>query len=132
MAGKWNDEGENNLLDCYLKGATRPSFYIGLFKNVVEPVEGATLASGITEVTGTGYARIQLQDADWTVAADLATHLQKTFTAGEDWGDVYGYFICTAATGTAGKVICCEAFSDGPYNVLSGGSIKITSKITAA
>ncbi|MDI6752778.1 MAG: hypothetical protein QME78_00100 [Thermodesulfobacteriota bacterium] len=132
MAGKWCDEGENNILDCYLKGTARPSFYLFLYTNATEPAEAA-LMTGITEPSGNGYARIGLADADWTLAADAATQLQKTFTAaGGVWGNVYGYGITTALTGTAGKLICAEQFSDGPYNVQDGGSVKVTAKITAA
>lgn len=132
MSGKWNDEGENHVLDCYLKGATRPTFYLGLFKNTTEPAEAAVMTD-ITEPTTGGYARLALGDSDWTIVADLATHIQKTFTAsGGNFGNCYGWFITTALSGTAGKLICCELFSDGPYNVLDGGSVKVTPKVTAA
>lgn len=129
---KWCDQGENNILDCYLKGAIRPSFYLGLFTNTTEPAENATLAD-LTEPGAGAYARIQLADVDWTIVNDLATHAQKTFTAnGGNFGNCYGYFICTAAAGTSGLLIACELFSDGPYNVLDGGSVKITPKVIAA
>jgi hypothetical protein len=132
----WCDEGENNVLDCYLKGTARPAFYLGLYINPTsEPAEDATLAS-LTEPSGNGYGRIQLQDADWTLSGTnptLATHVQKTFScSGGAWGNVYGYFICTAGSGTAGKLLAVEQFSDGPYNVPDGGAVKITPKITCA
>lgn len=88
----------------------------------------------ITEqAVGLGYGRIQLLDADWTEQATKGVfkNLQKTFTAsGGGWGDQYGYFITTAQTGTAGKLLAVEHFSDGPYLVNDGWSVKVTAQIT--
>ena len=58
-----------------------------------------------------------------------------TFTAdspGAGWGNQYGYFITDVASGTAGLLIAVENFSDGPYNVGAGDSIKITGKVTVS
>jgi len=106
MAGKWCDEGETSVGDVYLKAAAQPDFYLGLYNNNTEPAEDAVMTD-ITEVHPLGthnYARIQLGDADWTESPQgLYTNLQKTFTAtGAAWSDAYGYYITTAATGTAG------------------------------
>jgi hypothetical protein len=130
---KWCNDGENEILDVFLAGAVRPAFYLGLYcAPTSEPAEDIALA-GLTEPAGGGYARIQLQDQDWTVAADLASHVQKTFAAsGAAWGNVYGWFLCNAASGTVGKVYAVGNFADGPYNVPDGGAVKVTSKITAA
>lgn len=130
---KWTDDGENTVLDCFLKGAQRPSFYLGLYTApTTEPPEDIAL-SGITEPSAGGYGRIQLQDADWTISGDLATHVQKTFScSGSAWGNVYGWFICDVASGTTGKVFAVGQFTDGPYNVPDGGAVKITAKITAS
>ena len=134
---KLTDQGEHNVLQVFLAGATRAgsgNLYLGLFTDVTEPVEAATLASGLTELPVThGYARIALADADWTVTADLATNLQKTFAAsGGDWGYVYGYFICDVASGTSGNLLFVESFSGGAYYVLDGESLKVTPAVLAA
>ena len=127
------DEGETNLGNDWLKATAQSDFYLGLFANSSEPGEAAVMTD-ITEVhpVGThGYARIQLGDADWTESpVGTFTNLQKTFTAaGANWSSCYGYYITTAATGTAGKLIAVETFSDGPYTVNDTYSVKVTPKI---
>jgi hypothetical protein len=133
---KWCDEGETSVGDVYLRAQAQPDFYLGLYKNNTEPAESATMAA-ITEADtpgSHGYARIQLADGDWTESPQgTFSNLQKTFTAsGAAWGDVYGYFVTTAATGTAGKLIAVETFSDGPYTVNDGWSVKVTPKIVVS
>jgi hypothetical protein len=133
MGGKLTDEGQNDMSTWYWKndqssrGAN--SLYIGLYTDTTEPLVTATLASGITELALTGYARIQLNDADWSVVAAIATNLAKTFTASEAWGNIYGYFICNVPTGTAGKLIFVEHFSTGPFNVANTKTIDATAKM---
>jgi len=133
---KWCDEGETDVGAVYLKGAARgTNLYVGLYTDAAEPAETATLAS-ITELAvANGYARILLGDADWTEQATKGVYenLEKTFTAnGGDWGSVYGYFICDVASGTAGNLLAVETFSDGPYTVNDGWSVKVTPKVTVA
>ena len=128
MAGIWHDEGENNILDAYFKGANRPAaWYLGLYMNATALAEDATLAS-ISEVSGNGYARQQLADADWTLTNDHVTGAQQTFTAsGGSWSNVYGWFL---TDGT--KLIASEHFAGGPYTIQNGQSIKVTPTITAS
>lgn len=132
---KWCDEGETQVGDSYLKGTAPPQLYLGLYKDTSEPAEDTTLAS-ITEVTVEyDYARIILVKADWTEQATKGEFLQiqKIFTAnGGNWGNVYGYFLTDCASGTAGKLVAVEHFSDGPYAVNDGWSVKITPKVTAS
>lgn len=126
------DEGEAEIGDLALKKATQyDNLYLGIYTApTTEPVEDATLTS-LTEPSGGGYARIALAYGDWTKVGSVFTQLQKTFTAsGAAWGNCYGYFICTVATGTAGKLWAVEQFSDGPYNVPDGGAVKVTPKMT--
>jgi len=132
---KWCDEGENWLLDVAFKqGTSLPtSLYLGLFTNSTEPAEDATLTT-ITEPSGNGYARQAIAcGGDWTLTNDYITAAQETFScSGGNWGNVYGYFIGTVLTGTSGKLLAVELFSDGPYNVLDGGSVKVTAKLTCS
>ena len=61
----------------------------------------------------------------------ILLQLQKTFTAnGGNWGDVVGYFLTDVASGTAGKLVAVEDFSDGPYTVNDGWSVKVTPTVT--
>ena len=132
---KTTTQGETNVLQVYLGGATRSgsgNLYLGLYTQTTEPAKVDTLAT-ITELpVANGYARIVLADADWTVVDDLATQVQKAFAAsGGDWGDVYGYFICDVDSGTSGLLLFAEQFSDGPYNVLDGDTIPVTAQVLA-
>ena len=134
MAGKWCNEGETDVGNVYLKGQARPAgFYLGLYQDVTEPAEDAVVGD-LTEVPAVnGYARIKLEDADWTEQATKGEfkNIQKLFeAAGGGWGSVYGYFVTTALTGTAGLMINCEQFSDGPYTMNDGWSVKVTPKVT--
>jgi hypothetical protein len=131
---KWVDEGENWLLDVAFKKNTAPptNLYLGLYTNTTEPAENATLSS-LTEPSGGGYSRIAIACGDdWTLAADQITAAQKVFYAsGAAWGNVYGYFIATSSD-NSGKLLAVEHFSDGPYNVVDGGSVKVTAKLVCS
>ena len=135
LFAKFCDEGEAELGDIALKGspAAYDNLYLGLFTNSAEPAEDADLTD-LTEPNGSyGYARIALAKADWTKSGSQFTQVQKTFNCSTSaWGNVYGYFICTVGSGTAGKLWAVELFSDGPYNVPDGGAVKVTSKLTFA
>lgn len=129
---KWVDEGETLVGNIFLKKAAVTDLWVGLYLDATEPIEGDTL-SDLTEVpVANNYARISLAAGDWTEgAAGVFTQLQKTFTAtGGAWGDVYGYFITDCASGTAGNLVAVEDFSDGPYTVNDGWSVKVTPKVT--
>jgi len=130
---KWCNEGETLVGNIFLKKAAVTDLWVGLYLDTSEPAEDATLAS-ITEVPVLyDYARIALGAADWTEQATkgIFENLQKIFTAnGGNWGDVYGYFLTDCASGTAGKFVSCENFSDGPYTVNDGWSVKVTPKVT--
>ena len=128
MAGKLTNEGEAHVLNTYLKGVTRGTLYLGLYTDVVEPGEDATLAT----ITEAAIARVAISNADVTVVNDLATIAQKTFTAAAALGNVTGYFICNISTGTWGTLIFVENFSDGPYNVEAGQLVKVTPSFLAA
>lgn len=134
MAGKLVTQGKTNILTWYFKNdqSSRPAdfLFLGLYTNTTEPPINATLSSGLTELALSGYSRIQLLDADWTVVNDLASNVLKTFTAGEDWGNVYGSFLTDLSTG-AGTLIAVKHFTNGPFNVLNGKTIDITPKYLA-
>jgi len=129
MAGKWVNEGEFRVANILFGSqAVDAQLYLGLYSDTSEPAETATVA-GLTEVSASGYARIVLTRGSWSVSGDYASYAQQTFTASAAWGNVYGYFICTVS-GT--KLLCVEDFSDGPYDVGNGDSIKVTPKVTVA
>lgn len=133
MAGKLVTEGKVYLGLVGIKNGTQRganSWYLGLYDDTTEPLITATLASGISELALTGYARIQLNDADWTNVAGVVTNILKTFIAGENWGNVYGYFITDVASGTGGDLIGVEHFSTGPFNIANTKTLDVTAEIT--
>jgi len=129
---KWCDEGKSSIGDVYLRGQDQPSFYLGLYTGTTEPADDDTVAD-LTEPSGdNGYARIALADGDWTETSQgTFTNLLKTFTcATSDWGDVYGWFITTAASGTDCDLITAEQFSDGPYHVHVEDTVNVLPKLS--
>ena len=128
--GKWCDEGETNVGNIYLKNqAQNAALYLGLYKDTTEPAETAILV-GLTEPSGYGYARMALSPGDWAEGPQ-GTFVQpeKIFMpSGGAWGNVYGYFVCTVATGTAGKLLGVEHFST-PYNVQAGYALRISPEV---
>lgn len=131
------NEGEEFFLKQALKKDTQlDNLYLGLFTAPIsEPAEDATLLS-LTEPAAGGYARIALNYADWTISGTDPTQAaqpQKTFNCTDTpWGNVYGWFICTTPTGTAGKLLQVGLLDAGPYNVPAGGAVKATPKINAS
>lgn len=123
--------GETTVLNG-MNGAT---WKIILFTNNVTPSE-TTVVGDLTEATASGYSAIELTSNTGTVATDGSDNTslefpQQTFsfTAAET---VYGYAtLVDFAGGTSYDLFSVETFSDGPYNIPSGGgSIKVTAKIT--
>jgi hypothetical protein len=131
---KWVDAGENRVVDILFDDqAVDATLYLGLYTDTAEPAETA-VDSDLTEPSGGAYARATLTRGTWVVTNSAAAYAQQTFTAtGAAWGNVYGYSISTASSSTtAGSVLMAvEQFSDGPYNIGDGDSIKITPTITA-
>lgn len=124
------NEGETEVLEAIK--ARYATLYLGLYENTTEPAETATLATLTEQTSGTGYARIALTQANWTISGDTMTNLLKTFTAaGGDWGNQYGYFIGTTSDNT-GKLLVVHHFTNGPFYVADTGSIDITPKLQAS
>jgi hypothetical protein len=110
------DEGEQQILDVYFRGASPPaSLYVGLVAG--SPSDTTTLAT-MTEVSGTGYARIALarNSTDWpTLALNSGDYqvvsLAKTFTAGGTWTGATNAFLTDASSGTSGKFVAYTPLS---------------------
>ena len=139
MAGKWCDQGENRIATIVFGATAVENYYLGIYANTVEPSEAATCVAltttaGITEIAepgAGGYARAVLTRGTWTTAGSVVSYPQQTFTAsGATWGSAYGYYITTTSAGTAGLLMAVETFSDGPYTINDGDSVKITPSIT--
>lgn len=132
MPGKLVDLGKYHYLDIlFVNVAVDANVYLGLYKNVAEPAVADGMAD-LTEVSGGGYARIALARGTWVRTADEVEYAEQTFTAsGASFGEVTGYFICSAASGVSGvSLYSVENFSDGSKEIPDGKSLIITPKIT--
>jgi hypothetical protein len=132
------DEGEQNMLDAYLRGQNAPTtFYLALFNDT--PLETDTLADLVGEPSTNGYARQEItrDTTGWpTLALDagdfMATSKQVTFSAtGGSWGPVTYMVLTTVASGTAGKHLAFVPLS-GPRTLQAsetlGCKIKVKQK----
>jgi len=133
MAGILPNEGETLVANLVFKNADvdrGTDMELLLFTNasIDETITEATL----TEPTGTGYARINLTDASWTVTNDVASYAEQTFTAGSGgWtGSIQGYAIVTK--GTTPRIVAIEVDPNGPYTLNENDTYKITPNITVA
>lgn len=116
--------GEKEMLERILNGAD--DLVLHLFQVDHTPVE-ADVATSYTEVNTGGYAAISLT-SPWTIAGDPTEggypQVSFDFTGA---ATVYGYYV---TNGDNSILLWAEKFSDGPYNIPSGGgSVKITPKI---
>lgn len=138
MAEIFPDEGLDAIMGIFPKnGANLSNLYIGLFTSqtpTTVPARNMVLATqtGITEATGTGYARQAIAAASWGAPSTngngrKVTAGQVTFpTVGAGgWGTVNGFFIADAASN--GKCIFAANFDDGTaVSLLQNDVIKVT------
>ena len=135
MAGFTPDEGEKlaQQVRYFRTHVDRDAdLELGLFTNVA-PGETITHAA-LTEPTGTGYARITLTDASWSIPASVASYAQQTFTGGAGgWtGSIQGYFIATKAAGGTKRIVHIEVDANGPYTIAENDTYKVTPGDTAS
>ena len=120
------DVGEVLLLSYALDKVVPGNVFLRLFTNNYTPVEGSVYAD-FTEATVDGYAEIELEGNDWTIATSTgvttATFAQQTFTFTAASTN-YGYYVVNNAKN---QVLWAERFSDAPHVIPSGGG---TEKIT--
>lgn len=126
MAGFTPDEGEVLLQNLTLNGADVDrgvDLELLLFTNtsITDTITEATL----TEPTGTGYARINLVDANWSAGG----YAKQTFTAGAGgWtGNFEGYAIVTK--GTTPRILAIEVDASGPFTFIENDQYEVTPQI---
>lgn len=131
------DEGEQQILDVYLRGAAAPAgFYLGL-TSMATLGETTTLATLTNEPAGNGYARQAInRDATadgWpTLALDSgdyqATGKTVTFTAsGAGFGPVDKAFMATTSDAT-GKLVSFTALSQS-RTLAAGDTLQVTYRV---
>ncbi len=130
MALLFPDTGENLALEMIVNKTAPQNLVLRLFTSNTTPGESDT-AGTYTEATGNGYSAITLTGASWgSASGGSIAYAQQTFTFTGALGNVYGYYVTQASSGT---LVYAERFTDGPYNIANNGDqIKITPTITAA
>lgn len=106
-----------------------------LFSNNITPAEADTLAS-FTEVTGGGYAEINLHAANWTKtpgspSVALYDSIQQWLFTGVTGGPgtVYGYYVVDNVTGL---LRYSERFPVVPFIPVNGARIRFTPRFECA
>jgi len=132
-------EGLQYILEAAFSEVQTPpaNFYIGLATDAAI-AETANLAA-LTEITGTGYARIAVASSavgfptsettgtnDWHVVT-----LQVTFTgnAANDWDEAFSAFLATTSD-DSGKLIAWCALSAGRDLTSASDTLKVTFDLT--
>jgi len=128
------DEGEQWVLDSFLRGAAAPTgFYIRLYNDT--PVDTDSLSTLTGEPSGNGYQAqlVEASSTGWpTLALDAgdyqATSKEVTFNAtGGSWGPVT-YAVLATSSDNTGKLIAYVALSQS-RTLNDGESLKVTMKI---
>ena len=133
MAGFTPNEGETLIANVVHKRThvdRDANLKLGLFTNT--GADETLTHAAVTEPSGTGYARITLTDASWSVTNDVASYAQQTFTGGAGgWsGTVKGYFINTLSSGGTKRLVYVEIDAAGPYTINQNDTYKVTPSIT--
>jgi phage baseplate assembly protein gpV len=113
--------GEKNIFDRVLGKDTVNNYIAHLYSNARTPAKADTV-NQYTEVTGGGYAEIELVAGDWTVSyASGTTKMTATvnFVMTGAVAQIYGYYL-TDNTGTI--LVHAEIFDDAPISSPGGGS----------
>ena len=141
MAEIFFDEGLDKFMGIFPKNGTNlASLYIGLFTGLTgstvpaRTAVGGAAPSGITEVTGTSYARQQILAASWGAPSTNGdgrkiTAAEVTFpTAGGTWTRADGFFLATHSSSQAGDtLIYASSFDDVTSETLAISQIlKVT------
>lgn len=131
MVGVLLDNGQEHFLDVLFESTAVQNYFLALMEETANPALSAQVGSGITEVTGTDYARITITRAtDWSRVGQIVTAVEKTFTVGAGgWTNVNGYFIALTGVATTADAIWAEAFPAAQQgNKAENDTIKITAK----
>jgi hypothetical protein len=132
----WTQEGSNYALTQLAKGGiiAADTLYLGLA--TAAPVAGSTLATISEHTTVGGYGRKQVTSANSNISAGgvLTMGAAVTWGTGITLTSATHWFLCTSASGTAGKLIAWGALSatrslttaDSLTEQISGSGISIS------
>lgn len=137
MADRYPNEGLDLIMAAWPKNGTNyATMYMGLFTSQTAstcPAANAVLSTqtGVTEATGTAYARQSIAAASWGAQAGGSPDGRKT-TAGlvtmptvgaGGWGTIHGYFLATVVTAGAGVAFFYCNFDDLTDIVTASGDV---------
>lgn len=110
------------------KDTTVEDLTLKLYSNNYTP-EVSSVVAQFTEVSGGGYAEKTLTGSSWTISSNTITYPQQTWTFTGSAGNVYGYYVVLASTGT---LVFAEKFDGSPYTIsTSGDIIRVTLSLNA-
>lgn len=130
MAVVFTDAAEITALKNFLNVSAPETLVLKLFSNNVTPSK-LDEAADYTEVTGNGYTSVTLTPASFVFTPGdpgSAAFPQVTFAFSGAAGNVHGYFVVGATSGT---LAFANRFSNAPINIANNGDeIRITLTIT--
>lgn len=139
---KWKDTaknlvtnvGLNHILDVVLHGTTAVSpWYVGL-KNAGTVAAADTSAShaGWTENSNYTGNRQEYEEAAASSQSTTNSANKASFAIDTDSQTIAGAFLDSAATGTAGTLLCAADFTGGNKSADNGDTLEVTYTISAA
>lgn len=98
---------------------------LGLY---ISTLTKSSVLADIQEPTGTGYARMNLIDANWTGAGNQRVYAEQVFTAGTGgWtGQIIGWFLATKSAGGTARLYSFRIIPGGPYDMPQGAVLRVT------
>ncbi len=127
--------GIDHILNVEFDGATQvTTWYLGLINNSPSPSLAAadTLASHAGWTESVAYAGNRKA---WTNGASSSQSMTNAVTVDFVMSatlTVYGFILCSVASGTSGVLFCEVAFSGGTTAVVSGDTLEVTCTISGA
>lgn len=125
------DEGIDFIIDTALSGSTQDTtFFVGL-KDTGSPASNWTLASGLTEINPYAGNRPAWTENNTGSDQSVSNSSSPASFSINATDTVYGCFLATVDTGTAGTLIGADDFG-APQAVASGNTLNITYTINAS
>jgi len=130
--GQFLEEGLQDALEVYF--ATPGDFYLGLCGDAV--IGKTDSFTDLTEVTGTGYAKVALTSVVISLLSDddrIATFNEVTFSASGNWTEAVTWFIVKdGATPGTYTLVAVNALDDGAVTLVNGESVSVIPKLSAS
>jgi hypothetical protein len=130
MAVVFTNAAETVALKAFLNKTAGENLVLRLYSDDQTPAK-TDVAGDYTEVSGNGYASIELLPATFTFTdgdPSTAAYPQQTFGFSGAAGNIYGYYVTQKTTGA---LMFANRFSNAPINIANNGDeIRITLTIT--